>query len=52
MPNDKYRKKFKCFVPVSRVARGQGMLWNGKWYGIKGVVWNMEDAQNGMEWKI
>ena len=25
-----------------------GMEWNGR--GI--LVWNMEDAQNGMEWKI
>ena len=28
------------------------MEWKIVWNGRRILVWNMEDAQNGMEWKI
>ena len=31
---------------------GHAMEWKVVWNGRKILVWNMEDAQNGMKWKI
>ena len=48
-------KKKVAFVTLNCPTNHQGMLWNGMENGTNGrriLLWNMEDAQNGMEWKI